>query len=343
MNSGSMNFTTVLSICLISLHIAAMPTFGREAKLVIWPAKLSQDANEYSLLPKQELRDEDAALLYEQALEKLPKDANIDQIRQWLNLPLEQFPQEQAEKTLQQYMESLRLVARAARCEECNWPEYKPGAQPAIQSRCRNLAFVIGLWARLEISRSEYDGAMAAVQTGFGMARHLGQTPIIVQALIGTAVSALMCRDVEQFVQGENAPNLYWALENLPEPFIDMEKAIESEKRAHLEQVANDALHKQFEQQLEPAHERVRMVAKKLDSNLNALQCIEAIRLYAAKHEGQLPDKLSDIAEVKVPDDPLTGGAFEYRRTAAGAVLTAEPTQGGTEKDAIRYELTMRK
>jgi len=338
-----MNFTIVLSICLISLNIAAMPTFGREAKLVIWPAKLSEDANEHSLLPKQDLSDKDAVPLYEQAIKELPKDSNMDDIRQWLNLPLEQFPQEQAEKTLQQYMESLRLVARAARCEGCDWPEYKPGAQPATQSRCRNLAFVIGLWARLEISRGGYDGAMAAMQTGFGMARHLGQTPIIVQALIGVAVGALMCRDVEHFVQGENAPNLYWALENLPEPFIDIEKAIESEKHAHLEQVTNDALRKQFEQQIEPAHERVRIVAKRLDSNLNALQCVEAIRLYAAKREGQLPDKLSDIAEVEVPDDPLTGESFEYRRTAAGAVLTAEPTQGGTEKDAIHYELIMRK
>jgi len=338
-----MNFTIVLSICLISLNIAAMPTFGREAKLVIWPAKLSEDANEHSLLPKQDLSDKDAVPLYEQAIKELPKDSNMDDIRQWLNLPMEQFPQEQAEKTLQQYMESLRLVARAARCEGCDWPEYKPGAQPAIQSRCWNLAFVIGLWARLEMSRREYDGAMAAMQTGFGMARHLGQTPIIVQALIGVAVGALMCRDVEHFVQGENAPNLYWALENLPEPFIDIEKAIESEKHAHLEQVTNDALRKQFEQQIEPAHERVRIVAKRLDSNLNALQCVEAIRLYAAKREGQLPDKLSDIAEVEVPDDPLTGESFEYRRTAAGAVLTAEPTQGGTEKDAIHYELIMRK
>jgi hypothetical protein len=43
------------------------------------------------------------------------------------------------------------------------------------------------------------------------------------------------------------------------------------------------------------------------------LRVIEALRLYGASHMGKLPAKLSDITEVPIPDDPVTGKPFEYR------------------------------
>lgn len=331
-------------ICLVILLIAVVPVDARTVEFTLHPAKAPEPAQKYQLLPKaDEQIDADAVPLYEQAVKALPKGANVEQIREWVRLPAGQFPQKQAEETLGQYMESLRLVARAARCNECNWHQWKPGTQSANLSECRTLAFVIELWVTLEISRGGYEGAIAAMQTGFGMARHLGQAPIIVQAVIGAAVGGLMCRDVEQFVQQETAPNLYWALANLPKPIIDMEKSIESERKVHLEQVTNDVLRKQFEKQIEPMHEKVRMLAKRLDSNVNALQCVEAIRLFAAGHEGQLPNKLSDITEVEIPNDPVSGESFEYRRTDTGAVLQSAMPKSGDEKNVVRYEIVLKK
>jgi hypothetical protein len=43
------------------------------------------------------------------------------------------------------------------------------------------------------------------------------------------------------------------------------------------------------------------------------LRLVEALRMHAAGHQGNLPAKLSDISEVPVPDDPVTGVPFEYQ------------------------------
>ena len=115
----------------------------------------------------------------------------VDQSRfQWLDLPPEQLPQKQVEELIQKNLESLRLVARAARCKQCNWPEWKPGMNPPDTMGYRNLGFLIRLWARLEIVRGQYDSALLSMQTGLGMARHVGQGPTTTQAMVGTIAAS---------------------------------------------------------------------------------------------------------------------------------------------------------
>jgi hypothetical protein len=75
-----------------------------------------------------------------------------------------------------------------------------------------------------------------------------------------------------------------------------------------------------------PAFGKVILARHRLDRQFAALRCVEAIRLYAAEHKGQLPATLADIKEVPVPVCPITGKPFEYHRTGnATAVLTAPP------------------
>jgi hypothetical protein len=59
-----------------------------------------------------------------------------------------------------------------------------------------------------------------------------------------------------------------------------------------------------------------------LDRRVAALRVVEAIRLYAASHDGMLPEELSQIVEVPVPGDPATGNPFEYCRDGTTSVLT---------------------
>ncbi len=101
----------------------------------------------------------------------------------------------------------------------------------------------------------------------------------------------------------------------------------------------------QFEKDLERAiasRDRVRILAKRLDVNVAALQCVEAIRSYAASHGGQLPQTLAEITEVSVPKDPMSGAAFRYSRTGAAAVLESATPPGGDAKDVTRYEITVK-
>ena len=61
------------------------------------------------------------------------------------------------------------------------------------------------------------------------------------------------------------------------------------------------------------------------DQRIAMLRVVEALRLYAAAHEGRLPAALDQITEVPVPLDPVSGRAFDYRLNGDTAILrTAE-------------------
>jgi hypothetical protein len=78
----------------------------------------------------------------------------------------------------------------------------------------------------------------------------------------------------------------------------------------------------------------------RLDRQLDAFQCIEAIRLYAASHR-RLPDRLEDISEAPVPLDPMTGRPFEYKLEAGRALLSAPtvPPTSQLSSFGLHYEL----
>jgi len=72
-----------------------------------------------------------------------------------------------------------------------------------------------------------------------------------------------------------------------------------------------------------------------------ALRVVEAIRLYGAAHDGRLPEKLSDITEVPIPQDPVMGRPFSYRKTGAAAVLEASlPPRASAKRHGLRYQIT---
>jgi hypothetical protein len=90
-----------------------------------------------------------------------------------------------------------------------------------------------------------------------------------------------------------------------------------------------------------PAVTKVLTAAARLDRRFAAQRCIEAIRLYAATHDGKLPAALADINEVPVPDDPMLGKPFEYESSGDHAKLHAAAPAGTAPNNAITYELTL--
>jgi hypothetical protein len=81
----------------------------------------------------------------------------------------------------------------------------------------------------------------------------------------------------------------------------------------------------------------------RLEQRLALLRHIEALRLYAADHEGKLPNNPSGIA-VLLPNDPFTGKPFVYRVEGTTAHLQNNLPRG--EKDAkcnVHYEVTLEK
>jgi len=90
-----------------------------------------------------------------------------------------------------------------------------------------------------------------------------------------------------------------------------------------------------------PSLSRASLMVTRLDRRIAALRCVEAIRLYAAAHEGKLPASLDDITEVPIPTSPVTGQPFGYSVEGNTATLEAPAMEGQEARFFDRYEITI--
>ena len=110
-------------VALVILSLVFVPVHARRfadgpVTLAVWPTKAAEAPTKIGLLPKAEdLTDADAVPLYEKAVQAMPRGIKLDQIREWLKLPPEELPQQQAEEMVQKYTESLKLVVQATKCK----------------------------------------------------------------------------------------------------------------------------------------------------------------------------------------------------------------------------------
>jgi hypothetical protein len=72
---------------------------------------------------------------------------------------------------------------------------------------------------------------------------------------------------------------------------------------------------------------KVRRVQGQLEQRIALLRHVEALRMYAAEHDGKLPEKLSDIT-VPLPMDPYSNKPFRYQAEGAVAHLRGCPPPG---------------
>jgi hypothetical protein len=91
---------------------------------------------------------------------------------------------------------------------------------------------------------------------------------------------------------------------------------------------------------ISPAVGAVKNAEVRGERQIAALRVLEAIRLYGASHDGQLPEKLSDITEVPIPLDPLYGAPFIYYCQGKTAYLESPPPRGmAPQYYHLRYEI----
>ncbi|MCK4629503.1 MAG: hypothetical protein KAT56_10900 [Sedimentisphaerales bacterium] len=442
----------------------------RVIEMTITPAGEPTEALKYKLMPSFiDQTPGNAAIFYLMAIERQPhgdRKELRDKINDWLKISVDELPRQESKNIINSFSLAFRQLDRAVLCEQCDWqtPVRTEGFSALIPplSEFRHLGKVLALQVRLQIADGKYNEAIHTLQNGFTMARHVAENPILIGDLVGIGIATLMYREVEQFIQAPDSPNLYWALSALPRPFIDMRRAMECERdiilmefpelrdletkkltqqqastlandmfsrlselgvgdmpneqlgaaawvmlqyhnaRAYLiehgrspDQVealpvaqvvllyqlkefihirdqifkwfnvpylqAKDGLKKAedyFNQYVSktrkkmtpnyfldflPALGRAYYLMARLERNIDILRCIEAVRMYAADHNGQLPGSLDDITKVPVPPDPLTGKMFSYKIVDGKAVIESILTPDDDPKDSSRYELTVRK
>jgi hypothetical protein len=79
------------------------------------------------------------------------------------------------------------------------------------------------------------------------------------------------------------------------------------------------------------------------DRKIASLAILDALRIYAAAHDGRLPEKLADITEVPIPNDPTRDEPFSYHREGDAAILESpsQPSTGFVLME-LRYRIEMK-
>jgi hypothetical protein len=218
----------------------AQPNPGEPIRLTIRPAAAPVPALKYQLLPEiQDVAPGNAALLYYRAFSPewngwLRKPGLYEKINEALHAPLAELPRKELDGVWK--TEQLRELDLAARREYVDW-EFtarlrKEGVNmllPDMQG-FRQLGNLLALRTRFEMAEGHFDQAVYSLQTGLALGRHVADAPMLIVAMLGAAIAEGQLGQVETLIQTPGAPNLYWALTDLPRPFIDSRRPLQGEK-----------------------------------------------------------------------------------------------------------------
>lgn len=438
------------------------PPKPRTYKVTVSPAAVPDEALKYSfLVDSMDQIEGNAAPFYMRAIilyQRGPETAKDDEVfGEFLEKQFDARPDPDLRKRLAKYNSSLDQIRMGALRDTCRWeqPFREQGINTLLPelSQVRALVRLVAVQARVQIADKQYDAALRTLRTGFTMARHVNEQPVLIQSLVAAACAAQTFGVIRDLSQQPDAPNLYWALTSLPHPLLDQRQTMLWEKNflyfsfpqlksaarnavsaaewqkvwedlttlggsdqaasakmlfmagafrdyakakkyllstgmpaeqvekmsvvqavgiyfVHTYDKVGDALWKwwllpypqaregldRFDAEFRklraedpfnpifmvlPAVNRAYARLASLDRDMAAAQCVEAVRAYAAAHDGQLPQALDMMSDTPAPLDPTTGKPFVYRVNGKTATLESPPT-GASPTEGMRYEITIR-
>jgi hypothetical protein len=100
---------------------------------------------------------------------------------------------------------------------------------PEVQ-KLRSLAAALQVRFRGEVADRRFADALVTAKTLFAMSRHIGEHPSLVGGLVGLATASRTLDTLDEFVGQPDAPNLYWALTDLPNPLVEWRKGMQGER-----------------------------------------------------------------------------------------------------------------
>ncbi len=457
--------TSALPVCaaLLALPLAARAAGPNETviRMTVRPAAAPKPALKYQLLP--ELREMSPGNPIQAYYKCFAEQHNfwrtkelVEKREQWQTIPLRDLPLEEIRK-YGFVRGPLRYADWAARLDTPDWQLLLEAKRegpvlllPDIQ-QLRELAGALKVRFRLEVAERRFDEALVTAKTMLALSRHLGEHPTLIGELVGVAVGSLALGPLDEMIQQPGCPNLFWALTDLPRPFIDLRKGVQGD-RMMMEEVfapvdeqapmseaqvrqAVDRLRRlvtfaqvkadvsewlramsQDEERVRAARKRlvaawlaedkvkqfpapqvilleeklefsvhrdesrkamdlpywqaapilsavsprnvrpdaplrwlegigylkVKQAQARLDQRLGLLRCVEALRLYAAGHDGKLPAKFDDV-KLPLPVDAVTGKPFVYELKGDTGALRGTPPKGQEKVAAynVRYEVTV--
>lgn len=235
-----MNKFIALKVCLLSAFFASAAPNGKEHAVLldVQPAAAPVPALKYQLLPEvAEMNPGNAFPAYlkcfgEQHLFFFSKESQEER-EKLLKCPLTDIKP----GSLKDYGRSaLKQADHAARLEYCDWnilPQIREQGYmlllPEIQ-QLRTLANALVVRFRGQVVDKDFDGAVYTLKTLFALGRHLGEHPTIITGLVGAAIVQVALNSLEEMIQQPGAPNLYWALTQLPAQIVDYRKGVSADR-----------------------------------------------------------------------------------------------------------------
>ncbi len=456
----------MLTPAALAAQAKAPPQGPRVVRLAITPAPEPTPAMKWRLLPPPaEVDQGNAALLYLTAIqlseELKKKEDAIDSLLEQPPGALD--PGEVRATGLARTHSAMRYCELGARRSDCDWqvPFREEGYRVLFPhlTDMRWLAQLVALNGRTALAERDFNSAIRGLQTGFAMSLDVNEGGMVIHSLVTTGMASLHLQTVEQWIGLPDAPNLYWALADLPRPMASPIQAMENDrlwlnytfpqlKQAREGRLSNEEFGRMMDQAMQTIHgpsadrppleslairvvlakyypqarqylagrgyspeqieampvrqalaiffldsydqwydemskwarlpywqanqgiarfdqklqetanradspplvmlflpslSRFQMQTAVLDRNIAILQCVEAIRAYAASHDSAFPKSLDQITDTPAPIDPLTGRPFIYRVEGDTAVIVSASPRPDTPKWGVRYELTIRK
>ena len=206
--------------------------------LSVTPAAAPKPALKYLLLPElRELKPGNPVQGYLKCyLEQYRfvfDEENFDRRKTLLAMPLDEIPGPDAREF---GGFALAQVDAAARLDNPDWQillKLKADGfetlLPDVQAM-RTLGRALAVRFRAEIASGRIDDAIGTAKTMFAMARHLGEHVTFIGDLVGIAIAFTAINPLDELLEQPGCPNLYWALTNLPDPFISLRTALEGER-----------------------------------------------------------------------------------------------------------------
>jgi hypothetical protein len=236
-----------LSVVTAFLVMAAGPASAQPppspVRLTVEPMAAPVPALKYYLMPQVRDRERgNAAFLYYRAFspewQSHRRDPKyLDRVATANEKPLRELKRAEIDALAKQFSSPmLREVDRAARRTYCDWELNQRVREegiylpfPDVQG-FRTVASLLHLRARQEMLAGRYDQAARTIQTGLGLGRHVAEGPTLIHTLVGVACVSNLLPAIEDWIERPGAPNLYWALTDLPRPLLSVRNGLEGER-----------------------------------------------------------------------------------------------------------------
>jgi hypothetical protein len=225
-------------------------------KMTVTPAGEPKPALKYRIVPGPlDLKPGNAALFYcrsfaegslKAAWKAIESKFTYDEVHGnesidgWYDVsrPLYSIPRDKLQEASASFDTIMsQFVERGVVRRECDWghniqeikgTEIIATLLPEIQE-CRSLGRAITLRTRAAIAERDYERTIEHLRATYQLSRHVAQAPFLVSGLVGIAVANMANVEVIELIASKDSPNLYWALAEMPRPFIDLQPSVRFE------------------------------------------------------------------------------------------------------------------